>query len=88
MTKYQGRGAGRGVYGPGGKGRGKGKELSQYFRDSGASWIPYGPDGYKTPLPKVAGTIFFFELIYHQSLGGGFKHFLFSSIFGEDFHFD
>ena len=28
MTKYQGRGAGRGVYGPGGKGRGKGKELS------------------------------------------------------------
>ena len=30
----------------------------------------------------------FDKQIYNDNLGGGFKHFLFSTLFGEDSHFD
>ena len=42
-------------------------------------------------LLKVIGFLmcfFFSDLANWQMLGGGFKDFLFSSVFGEDSHFD
>ena len=37
---------------------------------------------------KVQGVFFRLSFLGLFQLGGGFKYFLFSSLFGEDFHFD
>ena len=44
----------------------------------------------KTPCKNDVGEIHKNHLLYiiHCYLGGGFKYFLFSPLFGEDYHFD
>ena len=54
----------------------------------GGCWM--GPPIYKQwiQLREVAGSHDTFQVVQDDFLGGGFKYVLFSSLFGEDSHFD
>ncbi len=59
-------------------------------------WKGYIPNYTLTPIPPaktqeaplVAGTAMCLQSVSNVKLGGDFKKFLFSSLFGEDFPFD